>query len=51
MDPAFGPIDAGEHVDHRALAGAVRSDQRMDVAALQAERDVLRRLDAADRPC
>ncbi|MCY1304365.1 hypothetical protein D9M70_541150 [compost metagenome] len=40
---------AGEHVDHGALAGAVRADECMDVAALQAERHVLRRLHAAVR--
>ena len=39
---------AGEQVDERGLAGAVRADQRMARALLDAERYVVRRDDAAE---
>src|SRR5262249_55276627 len=41
---------AGEHVDQRRLAGAVGPDQRMDLAATQADRHALHRDHAAPTP-
>ena len=42
-DPAGGrPVDAGEHVEERGLARAVRADQRNDRAARNREVDVVR---------
>ncbi len=34
--PAVGAVDAGEHVEQRGLAGAVRPDQAVDLAAVDA---------------
>ena len=42
------PLEAGEHVDERRLAGAVRADQPEDLALPQLEVDAVERLDAAD---
>ena len=38
-----GPMDAGDDLDQRRLAGAVFAEQRMDRAAAQRQRDVLQR--------
>ena len=38
-----GRVDAGDDLHQRRLAGAVLAHQRMDMAALQAERDVVER--------
>ena len=43
MRPWFGFDEAEQRLEHRALAGAVRSEQP-DGAALEARRDVLERL-------
>ena len=45
--PAAGCDDAAEHVDHGRLARAIGADQRVDVAALQGEGHILRRLHTA----
>ncbi len=41
-------VDAGQHVHHRALAGAVRSDQSVDRAAADRQVDVVERLQSAE---
>ena len=41
-------IDAGQHVHHRALAGAVRPDQPVDAAARDRQIDLVERLQAAE---
>ena len=38
---AVGPVDAGDEMHQRRLAGAVLADQRMDLAAPHLERDVV----------
>ena len=46
-DPAaVGGNQAGDHVEHRRLAGAIGADQRVDVAALDAQVDVAHRGEA-----
>src|SRR6185437_10995826 len=45
---AAGAQDAGYEVEGRALAGAVRSDQRYDLARLNLEGDVVHRDHAAE---
>ncbi len=45
---ARGRQDAGEQVDERRLAGAVRPDQRVAGAALEAKVDVARHLERAE---
>ena len=41
-DPALGRlVEAGDAVEHRRLAGAVRPDQRGDVAAADGEGEVV----------
>ena len=42
-------IDAGDDLHQRRLAGAVLAHQRMDVAALEAERHVVERQNAGER--
>jgi hypothetical protein len=42
-------VEAGEHVDERRLAGAVRPDQPTTSRAVELERDLLQRLDACER--
>ena len=44
--PAVGVDDAADDVDQRRLAGAVRPEQREDLAAADVEVDVLERLEA-----
>ena len=47
--PPSGDVDAGEHVEQRRLAGAVRTDQTVDLAAADREADTSRqRLHAAE---
>ena len=46
--PAIGPVDAGQDLDQRALAGAVLAGQRMNLAGLQAEIDVAQDLDRSE---
>ena len=46
--PAVGHVDAGEHVEQRRLAGAVRADQPVDLAVADREPDVGERLHAAE---
>src|SRR5438128_9097679 len=41
-------VEAGDAVEHRGLAGAVRADQRGDVAALRREAQVVDRNKAAE---
>ena len=43
-----GPVDAGEHVEHRRLAGAVGADDRVHGAGLDREGHVGERLDGAE---
>ena len=45
--PADRDEDAGQHLDRRRLAGAVRPEVAEQLAALDAERDVVHRLDHA----
>src|SRR5205085_7182654 len=44
------PVEPGDQVEERRLAGAVRADQPADLAALDAERDVVDGDDAAEAP-
>ena len=44
--PLVGVDDAADDVDQRRLAGAVRAEQREDLAAADLEIDVLERLEA-----
>src|SRR5690606_67658 len=44
-------VDAVDHVEHRALAGAVRADDGPDLVLPHVERDVAKRLDAAEGEC
>ncbi len=44
-----GLVDAGDEVDERRLPRPVRADEADDLALLQRERDVVGRLDAAER--
>ena len=44
-----GRVDAGEHLHEGGLAGAVLAADRVDLAALDLERDVLQGLDARER--
>ena len=47
-DAAFlGPVAARDAVDHRGLAGAVRSDDREQLAGIDREADIAQRLYAA----
>src|SRR5688572_6583905 len=43
-----GGIDAGEDVEERGLASAVRPDQAVDLACGDGKRDIVQRLDAAE---
>ena len=43
-----GPVDAGDDLDQRRLAGAVLAHQRVDLAGPEVERDVVERLDAGE---
>ena len=47
--PAVGPVEAGDDLDQRRLAGAVLAHQRMDLAGPEVERDLVERLDAGKR--
>ena len=42
-------MHAAENLDQRRLAGAVLPDQRMDLAGVQLERDIVQRVDARER--
>src|SRR5918996_1994453 len=46
--PRGGPVDAGDALDERRLAGAVVADERDDLAAVDAERGVLQSDDGAE---
>ena len=46
--PSVGVVDAGDDVEHGRLAGAVRPDQREDLALVDAELDVVQRDHAAE---
>ena len=47
-DPPFGRrVSAGDAVQHRRLAGAVRADDREQLAAVHAEADVVQRAHTA----
>jgi hypothetical protein len=41
-------IDAGHDLDQRRLAGAVLAEQRVDLAGMERERDVIQRLRGAE---
>ena len=41
-------VDAADAVEHARLAGAVRPDERQDLARLERERDVVNHLQAAE---
>ena len=45
-----GPVEAGEHVDERRLAGAVRPDQPHDLVVVDLEIDAGERLHALEGP-
>src|SRR5688572_4452708 len=45
---AVGLVDAGEHVEQRGLARAVRADEAVDLTFANRERDLTQRLDAAE---
>ncbi len=49
MRPLLRMVDAVDDVQHRALAGAVRPDDRADLVLADVERDVGQRLHAAER--
>ena len=50
LDRAGGrEVEAGDQVDERRLAGAVRADQADDLVPVQLERDVVERLHALER--
>ena len=42
------PLEAGEDVDQRRLAGAVRADQAEDLAAVEPDTDLIDRQEAAE---
>ena len=44
------PVEPGDQIEERGLAGAVRPDQACDLAALDAERDVIDGDDTAKAP-
>src|ERR1044072_7866988 len=46
--PAIGRENAGHQIEERGLAGAVRSDQRMDVAARDLHAQIVQRIEAAE---
>ena len=46
--PAIGREHAGHQIEERGLAGAVRSDQRMDVAARDLHAQIVQRIEAAE---
>jgi hypothetical protein len=46
--PVLRAVDARQAVEHRRLAGAVRSDDREQLLLLDVERDALQRPDAAE---
>ena len=48
MRPLVRPIEPAEHVQHRRLAGAVRSDDREHLPGMHREADVLQRGDPAE---
>ena len=43
MRPAVGSVDAGDDIDERGLAGAVRADQGVDRAGRDAQADIAQR--------
>ncbi len=45
----IGRVDAGDDFHHRALASAVLAGETMDLAGVQREVDIPKRLDAAKR--
>src|SRR3984957_15332250 len=47
--PRIGPVDAGDDFHHRAFASAVLAGQTVDLAGVQREVDIPKRLDAAKR--
>ena len=47
-DSARPAIDAADAVEHAGLAGAVRADQRKQLALLDAQRDAVEHLQAAE---
>src|SRR3984957_9581329 len=47
--PRIGPMDAGDDFHHRAFASAVLAGETMDLAGVQREVDISKRLDAAKR--
>ena len=47
--PGIRAMDAGDDFHHRALAGAVFAGQSVDLAGVQREVDIPKRLDAAKR--
>ena len=42
------PLESGQHIDQRRLAGAVRSDQAENFAALQRDADLIDGDEAAE---
>ena len=46
--PAVGPVEAGDHVEQRGLAGAVGADDREDAALGDVDRHAIDRDDAAE---
>ena len=46
---AVGRVDAAEDLDERRFAGAVLADERVHLAAVEVDRDVLERLYGAER--
>ena len=44
----LGPVDAGEHVEQRGLAGAVGADDREQLAGMDLEAHAVDRLDARE---
>ncbi len=47
--PEVGPVEPGDQVDERRLAGAVRADQADDLVPVQLDRDLVERLHALER--
>ena len=50
MRPDEGLMHAGQKIDQRGLAGAVRTDQRDDLALVEREAQIVDGLDAAEVP-
>jgi len=49
--PGVGVFDAGKHLDQRRLAGAIATEQRVDLTGRELERNVVDRLVGAERLC